>query len=146
MIIILRKWNGLFPSVASTKDDAWFNNVSATALTWILSYSVLTWGCRNAAGYSGEWDLATGTATYQWRCWDSQWLYTKETTDLEHNLEKRFNAERLAVDALTTELNLTMFEHITDITLEKDPAAMFSEELESLIEMHDHELIKEYAK
>jgi hypothetical protein len=54
----------------------------------------------------------------------------------------RFKAEKEAVDSLSKELDLTMYDHIFEIEISKDPAGMFAGELESLIEMYHPELIK----
>jgi hypothetical protein len=59
----------------------------------------------------------------------------------QRNTDK-FKAEKEAVDSLSKELGLTMYDHLFDIEISKDPAGMFAGELESLIELYHPELIK----
>ena len=138
MMMLLRKWNGKFPSINDSKTDVWFGNASSSIRTWILSYSSLTWGCANSTGYLGHCETATESACYQWRCWTSadmlKLAYQKNTD--------KFKAEKEAVDSLSKELGIAMYDHIFEIEISKDPAGMFAGELESLIEMYHPELIK----
>ncbi len=138
MIMLLRKWDGSFPSMNSSKLQVWFDNSSSSLSTWILSSCALTWGCRNSAGYLGEWELISDSCTYQWRCWTSA-DFVKQA--YQRNAD-RFSAERNAINNLTHELNLNMIDHVVGVELNKDPAGMFAGELESLIEMHHPELIQ----
>ena len=129
MIVLVRKWNGNFPSIASSKLNVWFGGSSSSLVTWILSWLRLTWGCRPSKGYIGEWEVCTEQCTYQWRCWTSRDLLRSA---YETNKEL-FNSERKALDALTEELGLTMIESISPVTLNKDPAGMTPAELDQLI-------------
>lgn len=138
MMMLLRKWNGKFPSIDSAKTDVWFGETSSSLRTWILSYSALTWGCANSTGYLGHGEIYNGTATYQWRCWTSPEMLKVAY----HKNTNRFKAEKDAIDAVTKELNLEIYDHLFDIEISKDPAGMFAGELESLIELYHPELIK----
>jgi hypothetical protein len=138
MMMLLRKWEGKFPSINSSKTNVWFGNASSSLCTWVLSYSSLTWGCANTAGYLGSWEAQNEQATYHWKCWTSPDML-KNAYQKNSN---RFKEERSAIDAVTEELNLSMYDHIFDIEINKDPAGMFIGELESLIELYHPELIK----
>jgi len=141
MMMLLRKWDGKFPSINDSKTDVWFGSASSSIRTWILSYSSLTWGCASSTGYLGHCETVAESACYQWRCWTSADMLK---VAYQRNTDK-FKAEKEAVDSLSKELGLTMYDHLFDIEISKDPAGMFAGELESLIEMYHPELIKGHS-
>lgn len=133
MIILLRRWNGDFPSWEETRSDLWFDKLENSSLpiaTWILSCSRLTWRYRSSVGYLGEWSFKTDSNTYQWRCWTSELfarMAYKDNTEL-------FDAEKNACQSLTSALQLELVNIATRIEIEKDPAGLTTIELDDIIE------------
>jgi len=129
MIMLARKWNGSFPSMVKSRSDVWFQASPSTSLTvWILSCSLLTWGCRSFRGFLGEGELVADKSFYQWRCWTNrEFLRNCHAANRE-----LFKKERELSDQLTNELGLSMTEVVKEIELNKDPAGITVDELEKL--------------
>lgn len=129
MMILLRKWNGKFPSTDLSRSELWLTEQSSSlSSTWILSWLQLTWGLRQSKGYLGEWEIVGDNATYQWRCWTSNNFLSNAYMSNKEN----FRVERINVDNIVSSLGLTMTERVLKITIGKDPAGMTTEELDTI--------------
>ena len=129
MILLLRKWNGVYPTWEGTRSKVWFGDSSKSLTTWILSCSKMTWGYRSSKGYLGECSLVTTDFTYQWWAWTNE-AFAREAYQ---NNKSLVDNEKAACYALTKELGLELIDIPAKMSLEKDPAGMTAEELDAII-------------
>lgn len=129
MIILLRRWNGKFPSPDASKSTVWFGESSSNLTAWILSFSQLSWGYRGTEGYLGSGFIQGDDATYQWHCWTGETFARMAYTKNQKNVSK----EKQICLLLTKELGLDVVDFPTHVQLEKDPAGLTVLDLESII-------------
>ena len=129
MIILLRKWDGIFPSLEDSKSTVWLGSSSSNLTAWVLSCSQLSWGYRETKGYLGSWLLHTDTSTYQWYCWTSERFARMAYAQNKKCVDK----EKTMCYALTKELGLNIIDIPSTITINKDPAGLTATELNDVI-------------
>ena len=129
MIILLRKWDGLYPSWNESRSTVWLGASSLNLTAWVLSSSKLTWGYRESRGYLGGWNLQDETTTYHWHCWTSELFARMAYKDNSTVI----NEEKKACYKLTKELGFNIIDINADISLSKDPAGLTVEEFAEII-------------